>query len=761
MTAPIRVLLLEDAHTDAELMLRELERAPLDVTVRRVETEDDFRQQLAKWSADIILAGYSLPALDGEAALQIARETAPGVPFIFVSGSIGEERAILALRNGATDYILKDRMARLGPAVKRALDERRLLELVSGHVAAEQRQRIQAARVREAQQLAHVGSWELDIVTGAMIWSEEVYRILGMDADINPSADGYLNMIDPADRDRVGTLLESQQRQASPETICLQHRLIRLDGNERTVEYRNRIILNENGVTVSAIGTIQDITERTAAAKTIAELSRRSQLILDCAAEGIIGIRADMSIVFTNPAAVNMLGWSQEQLLASNDWHSIFHHTKLDGTPYPREECPVATTLRDGEKRSVTEEVFWRASGESFAVEYEAAPIVEDGKLFGCVLTFRDVTENQAMERKLELAKRIGSLGRVAATIAHEFNNVMMGIEPFAEMIRRRATNDDRILKAAEQISTSLRRGRRVTEEILRYTQPAEPELRGVDLREWLRELGPELRALAGSTVRVTMSLPDGPAYIACDATQLQQVMTNLLMNAREASPEGGEILITLERVGREHVEILVLDNGRGIPAADIDHIFEPLFTTRRTGTGLGLAVARQIVTRHGGSIDVTNVATGGAEFRVVLPATRRAPVMAALVPQQQQSSERHFNRILLVEDDDLVATGLTALLELEGLAVLTIGRGLPVPEAVESFEPDAVILDLSLPDIDGAEVFRRLRRRWLQLPVVFSTGHGGEVALATALQDERVAMLRKPYNIDELLSALHRVTEV
>jgi two-component system cell cycle sensor histidine kinase/response regulator CckA len=399
-----------------------------------------------------------------------------------------------------------------------------------------------------------------------------------------------------------------------------------------------------------------------------------------------------------------------------------------------------------------------RPDGSERTVECRSRVVVDEQKIVNCVIaTIQDVTETQAMERNLELAKRIGSLGRVAATIAHEFNNVMMGIEPFAEMIRRQATNDA-ILQAAEQISVSVRRGRRVTEEILRFTQPAEPELRGVDLREWLRDLGTELRALAGS-VRVTIKLPDSPVYIACDAAQLQQVVTNLLLNARDASPEGSEITIALARVGREHIELTVRDEGSGIPPNSLEHIFEPLFTTKRTGTGLGLSVARQIVTRHGGSIEVTNVATGGAKFRIVLPATKARPTA---VPQpQQQSAALHLRRILLVEDDDLVAAGLTALLEMEGMAVLVISRGLQVVDAVASFEPDAVILDLTLPDVNGIEVFRSLRRRWPHLPVVFSTGHGGSAELATELSSARVELLRKPYEIGELLSALQRIAAV
>ncbi len=155
----------------------------------------------------------------------------------------------------------------------------------------------------------------------------------------------------------------------------------------------------------------------------------------------------------------------------------------------------------------------------------------------------------------------------------------------------------------------------------------------------------------------------------------------------------------------------------------------------------------------------MTNRAGGGAGFRVVLPATKARPSAAPL--RQQPSATSPLRRILLVEDDDLVAAGLTALLEMEGMAVLVISRGLHVVDAVKSFQPDALILDLTLPDVNGIEVFRELRRRWPALPVLFSTGHGGSAELATELSGARVELLRKPYEIGELLSALQRIAAV
>jgi PAS domain S-box-containing protein len=883
MTRPIRLLVLEDNSADAELMLRELKRESLDVTGYRVETEPEFRRHLAERPVDVILADYSLPAFDGEAALRIAREIAPEVPFIFVSGSIGEERAVIALRNGATDYILKDRMSRLAPAVKRALDDRKELKLrraaqealrvsterfeyatkatsdalwdwdlatgrvwvseamlaltgdspddqhdiqwlirrtihagdaqrvessllmaiarrelrwsdeyritrpggtstyvagrayiiqnesgvavrvvgsvsdVSERRQAEEAHLAAAASLREAQRLALVGSWQYDNATGAMIWSEEAYRILGFNAEVKPSVGRYLSAIHPDDQQIVSALLQSQQRTGTPETLSYQHRLMRPDGSERTVECRSRVLVDDQGVASSAIGTIQDITERTLATRTIAHLSQRNQTILDCAAEGIIGIRADATISFTNPAASASLGWSREELLACADAHALFHHTKHDGTPNPPSESPILLTIRDGRKRAIKSDFFWRADGGLFAVEYEVAPMIENGEQVGCVLTFRDVTESHAMARQLELAKRIGSLGRVAATIAHEFNNVMMGIEPFAELIRRRAKEDQNIMKSAEQISISVRRGRRVTEEILRFTQPSRPDLLSIDLGNWLRALEPELRALAAPDVGVTVAVPDQPLYSACDAAQLQQVMTNLLVNARDASPPGGIVRVVLTPHADSSLQIVVRDTGPGIPAGALESIFEPLFTTKRTGTGLGLAVARQVLLQHGGSIEVSNHPGGGAEFRIVLPASE-PPTVADTVQKTHPNANVSFRKLLLVEDDELVSAGLAALLESEGLEVRVVDRGNAVVAEIERFDPDAVILDLTLPDIDGRQVFHLLRERWLSLPVIFSTGQGGTTELASILESPHVGLLRKPYELNELLDAVERI---
>jgi CheY-like chemotaxis protein len=348
--------------------------------------------------------------------------------------------------------------------------------------------------------------------------------------------------------------------------------------------------------------------------------------------------------------------------------------------------------------------------------------------------------------------------------MAHEFNNVLMGIQPFAEVIRRGTASDEKLQKAASQIISSVTRGKRVTQEILRFTQPSEPAFQSIVLADWLHQLLPELRAMIGQRVAIEVEAPSRPVSARCDPAQLQQVIMNLVLNARDAMPNGGTITLTIDdshdrqftfgRVPDSMTLLAVRDMGSGMTAEVLQNIFEPLFTTKRLGTGLGLALAQQVIARHGGSIHVESAPGKGTTFSILLQA---APTVT-VAPTEQPESAVRIRRVLLVEDELAVAEGIAALLEAEGMEVRTVHRGADAPDAVASFHPDAVILDLGLPDMNGQKVFTSLRRASPGLPVVFSSGHGDQAALAEEIESSSVAFLRKPYDFHTLLGVLKRV---
>jgi two-component system cell cycle sensor histidine kinase/response regulator CckA len=240
------------------------------------------------------------------------------------------------------------------------------------------------------------------------------------------------------------------------------------------------------------------------------------------------------------------------------------------------------------------------------------------------------------------------------------------------------------------------------------------------------------------------------------------------VLNARDAMPNGGAItLFTLDSTDRQQfsfgqipdgkVLLAVRDNGSGMLPKVRDSIFEPLFTTKRTGTGLGLAVAKQVVERHGGTIHVDTAPGEGTTFYLLLPTGEKT---ARKTPEKKRGSETPVRRVLLVEDEPAVSAGVIAVLEEEGIEVRAVERGTEAPDAAESFRPDAVILDLSLPDIGGLDVYASLKTIAPDLPIIFSSGHADQAVLEQQLDSSSIVFLRKPYEVGDLLDALRRAVE-
>jgi Response regulator containing CheY-like receiver, AAA-type ATPase, and DNA-binding domains len=228
-----------------------------------------------------------------------------------------------------------------------------------------------------------------------------------------------------------------------------------------------------------------------------------------------------------------------------------------------------------------------------------------------------------------------------------------------------------------------------------------------------------------------------------------------VIIETRQAHPEEISRLGLSEDV--DFARITVTDHGCGMDAHTMEMMFEPMFTLKKAGgTGLGLAVVQQIVNKHGGTISVDSEPEGGTAFHLFFPLCDPPPESAE---RPGLSGRRNVRRLLLVEDDPNVGAGLAAVLEMEGIEVRIVTHGLAAPAEVESFRPDAVVIDRGLPDIDGIEVSRMLAARWPNLPMVFSTGHGGRDDLEELLQKPNVGYLLKPYDVDTLLDLLDRVS--
>jgi CheY-like chemotaxis protein len=330
-----------------------------------------------------------------------------------------------------------------------------------------------------------------------------------------------------------------------------------------------------------------------------------------------------------------------------------------------------------------------------------------------------------------------------------------MGIQPFVEIIARSVTATPSITGALEHITRAIARGKRASQEILRFANPKEPQTFVIDARLWLPALLGQLMASLPPTVRLSSSIDPRVRFLRADREQLEQVIMNLVFNARDAIAGNGAIHFDVALTGEgdaELVRISVCDNGPGIPQHDIDRIFEPLFTTKRNGTGLGLAIARRLMERQGGALTAENRSEGGAAFHSFVPAAR----VPSISNEPFALATPGVKRILLIEDDPSVGEGLTELLAAEGYEttwVLSMGEAC---DAARRTHPQVAIIDLNLPDGNGADLVPLLRLEHEDLPIVLSSGH---VELNLTDEKNHILSLMKPYELRELLMAIESVT--
>ncbi|HEX8616083.1 MAG TPA: PAS domain S-box protein [Thermoanaerobaculia bacterium] len=514
----------------------------------------------------------------------------------------------------------------------------------------------------------------------------------------------------------------------------------------------------ENGRTAAVYGFARDVTEARRVERERHRVTRNLQLLLESTVEGIITVDLAGRCTLTNRAAAEMLGRTQDEMRGAT------LQTLINGDERAAIGQIVAVA-RSGEVRAMSHGTFWRADGTTFPVEYSAAPIIDAGVRIGVVISFSDITDRIKLEAKLEQADRLSSLGRLAATIAHEFNNVLMGISPFVELVRRQRN----VESSLDQIARAVVRGKRITQDILRFTQPAQPVRVAIDVAPWIENVTVEARSLMPHGCSIASHVERG-LYIDGDPSQLQQIFTNLILNARDAMPDGGAFSIEVRREKpnaklpfavespERFAHVIVRDTGGGMSVETQRRIFEPLFTTKQNGTGLGLPVTHQVVQRHGGEIFVDSTLGAGTTFHVFLPlvadGTPRPETEIATIAAEAMTA----HRVLLVEDDPTVAAGLVTLLEMEGLVVDVAETGEDALRQVAARCPDVVVLDVGLPDMDGTQVYALLAAEHPELPVVFSTGHGDRGKLEELLERPNVAFLLKPYESNALLGAIRDV---
>ena len=312
--------------------------------------------------------------------------------------------------------------------------------------------------------------------------------------------------------------------------------------------------------------------------------------------------------------------------------------TVLGFDPAERVGHPVGETMHPDDRARFTEDFrdllregsftaseyrFQHRNGSWRTIEVRGQNLLDDETVHALIFSGRDVSERKRMQKELAQLNRLTGLGRLSAQVAHEFNNVLMALQTSLAILRRRVTDDPQLTRLTDTMTQALGRGKCITRDLLRYLAPAQVSHARLDVHDLVRRVSDEMRQLLGSN-ELVLQIPSAPLIIEGDPRQLSQVFTNLALNARDAMDEGGTLTISVDGPDAERfIRFIVADTGEGIEQQDLQHIFEPLFTTRQAGTGLGLSVVRQIISAHGGHVFAKSEKGRGTSFYIYLPAAR------------------------------------------------------------------------------------------------------------------------------------------
>ena len=631
----MRVLMLEDDPNDVELIRRELSRLTPVPNILHVRSEPAFVAALSDFAPDVILCDHNIPAFDGRMALEKARQLKPETPFILVTGSLNEETAVSYLKSGAADYILKDRLVRLGPAVLEALERAREREALRRH------ERLLHQIIDANPNLIFVKDWDGRFVLAnqalAEIYGTTVEGVLGKtDADFNPNAEEVAHFL----RDDRDVMASGRPKFISEEPVT----------NPETKQTR-------------WFQTIK------------------------------------MPLRLPGEAAVTMLGVASE------------------------------------------------------------------------------ITERKELEQQLLQSQKMEAVGQLAGGVAHDFNNILTAIVGYTDLLAAEFSGHPRHLEDLEEIRKAARRAAALTRQLLSFSRKQVLEPRVIDVNDVVMNLDKMLRSLISENIELKTMFADDVDAARVDPNQLEQVVMNLAINARDAMPEGGTLTIettnaTLDDdyaarhvsvIPGNYVMIAVTDTGSGMSEEIKARIFEPFFTTKPAGrgTGLGLSTVYGIVKQSGGNIWLYSEPGKGTTFKIYLPAIEALPEdIGKTAPAE--AARRGKGTVLLVEDDEQLRRLTHRALAAQGYEVLEADRGRAALDLARRHQGtiDLLLTDVVMPDTNGRKLADTLRAARPGLQVLYMSGYPDRAIVNNGMLEPDDAYIAKPFTTEAITRKVRELLE-
>lgn len=749
--------------------------------------------------------------------------------------------------------------------------------------------------LNEAQAIASMGSYEVDLSTGALYGSPSFLRLFELNSNTPHHMDELENLLHPEDHDQAMEYFAH----------CIANRLdynceysVVLSGGRRMyVLSRSKIDYTENGTAVRIHGIKQDITERKLAEKALQESEQRYHSVLSALSEGVVVQNKSSEISFFNDSACTILGISPDQLLGKTSYDPDWEALQEDGSPFLPDQHPAMITLRSGVPKnnvlmnvnrkqggrvmiSINSRPVMNAQGEldgvvcsfvditesraaqtalvlseernramlsaipdllfrmndqfvfvdchasdqsklpfdpkaiigqsiqqamppnivrltcekirttlrtkelqefEYTVNLEEETFIYEARMVPCgesevIIIARDVTQNKRFEEELQKMDRLQSIGTLAGGIAHDFNNVMTGLFANISLAKLELDESSTVHSILDDAEKSMGRATRLTQQLLTFAKGGTPIRENVSIAELVSEVA--RFDLTASNVKPVMVVKENLWRALVDKGQMQQVFSNLIINAMQAMPGGGNIFITLDNVKIQENEVptlkpgryvmaVIVDQGPGIRKEILERIFDPYFTTKKSGTGLGLATVYSIMHRHNGYISVESTVGVGTQFTLYLPATLAAPnAPEDDVLELKNQGTVQSGHILLLDDEVAILKVCKRMLEKNGYTVEAYQTG---EEAVSAYKKannsdtpfDAVLIDLTIPGgMGGKEAVEHILKFNPEAKCVVSSGYAEDPVMANYKTYGFRGMVVKPFTVNTLLEVIEQVLQ-